>query len=146
MAVTINDYNHLGLIQGQKLVHLTTDTFKCALMNASHGFTPTNTIWTNVSANEISGADANGYTSPGQNLATLSWSETGGTATWDAANVTWTATGGSITASHSVIYDDTVVTPADALMFDINFGGVETAGDGTPFNINWDAAGIFTVG
>jgi len=141
---TISAYNHIQLIQGQKLVSLTADTFKLALMDNVHAFTATNTAWANVSANEI--ASANGYTTPGQNLATLTWTESAGTATWDAANVTWTATGGAITAYHGVLYDDTVISPADALMFSIDFQGVQTAGDGTPFNVNWNASGIYTVG
>lgn len=143
MAVTINAYNHIQLIQGQKLVHLTTDTFKLALMNVSHVFTATHTAWTDVSANEL--ATANGYTSPGQNLGGLAWSETGGTATWDAANATWTASGGSIAATDGVLYDDTTTVPADALMFSIDFDGLQTAGDGTDFNVNWNLSGIYTV-
>lgn len=142
MAVTINKYNKWAEY-GWTVVNLSSDTLKLALMGVAHVYTATNTAWANVSANEI--ASANGYTTPGQNLTSLTWTEAAGVLTLDAANVTWTASGGAIAASDGVLYDDTTTVPADALAFSIDFDGLQTANDGTPFNVNWNASGIFTT-
>lgn len=143
MAVTINPYNKFGEYFGDSTIDLDGDTFKLALMGVAHTYTAANNAWADVSANEI--ASANGYTTPGQNLTSVTWVEAAGTVTWDAADVTWTASGGSIAASDGVIYDDTTTVPADALCFSVDFDGLQTAGDGTPFNVNWNASGIFTL-
>lgn len=137
---TINRYNKFPEYFGDNTIDLDGDTFKIALMNSSHTFTATNTIWANVSANELS--TANGYTSPGQNMTTT-WVESAGTVTFDATNIQWTASGGSIVATDAVIYSDTA--SSDELAYSIDFEGTETAGDGTPFNVNFNASGIFTI-
>lgn len=141
MAVTINKYNKFAEYFGEGVINLETDTFKLALMDTSHTFTATNTQWSDVSANEL--PTANGYTSPGQNLSTVSWDESGGTLTFDAADVTWSASGGSIAASDGVLYSDTATN--DELCFSVDFDGLQTAGDGTDFIVAWHANGIFTV-
>lgn len=142
MAVTINKYNKWQEYVGT-VINLSSDVLKLALMGVAHVFTATNNAWANVSANEI--ASANGYTSPGQNLATITWVEASGVLTLDAADVSWTAVTGSIAASDGVLYDDTTTVPADALAFSIDFDGLQTAGVGTDFNVNWNASGIYTV-
>ena len=147
MAVTINNYNQFMDLLGQKLIDLTAtgDTFTGALMGTGHAFTATNTLWSQVSANEITGV---GYTSPGQNLTSVTWTESGGVLTWDAADLSWTAGAGGISASDCVLYDNTLTSPLDALCFDIDFdvGATPlTAGDGTDFIVRWNASGIFTV-
>lgn len=95
-------------------------------------------------------SNANGYTTGGATI-TPTWTQSGGTATFDAADLSpaWTASGGSITARFGVIYKNATVnsivkpllcvclldtTPADV-----------TATDGNPFNITFNASGIFTL-
>lgn len=141
MAVTINKYNKFAEYFGDGTIDLDNDTFKLALMDTGHTFTATNTVWANVSANELS--TANGYTSPGQNLSSVTWTESSGTLTLDAADASWTASGGSIAASDGVLYSDTAAT--DELAFSVDFDGLQTAGDGTDFIVAWHASGIFTV-
>lgn len=143
MAVTINFFNHTILLGLQKNADYDADTFRANLINV-YAFTATHTLLTDVNANAL--ATANGYTSPGAALASLTMTQTTGTTTWDAADVTWTASGGSIgPATDSVIYDDTLTSPADGVICDIDFGAAETAGSGTDFKITFNASGIFTV-
>lgn len=146
MAVTIDAYDQLIELMSDGYIDMddaTANTFKMGLLNNSHTFTATNTAWASISANEITGT---GYTAGGQGLTSVTWAHTTGTVKWDSADVSWTAGAGGITAYHAVIYDDTTTgSPVDALMIDINFGQVETAGDGTDFIVSPDAAnGWFT--
>lgn len=146
MAVTVNRYNKLVEYAGDNTMDLDADTFAIMLMNSSHVFTATNTVRTDVSANQI--ATANGYTQAtgagtGKLLTSVTWVESSGTVTFDAADVSWTASGGSIAADDAVLFDDTAAL--DELMFSFDFGGTQTATDGGNFNINWNASGIFTI-
>lgn len=138
---TISIYNKFKEYIADGSIDLDTDTFKIILLDSSHTFTATNTQLTDVSANEI--ANGNGYTTGGATLSSVTWTESSGTVTFDAADVTWTASGGSITATDAVIYDDT--STGDLLVASIDFGGSQTAGDGTDFKITWNASGIFTL-
>ncbi len=145
MAVTINRYDQFPEYFGDGSIDLDDDTFKLELYNSSHVFTQADNDRADISANAL--ATGNGYTNPGQNLSSVMWTNSGGTITFDAANVTWTASGGSIgPATDGVIYDDTSTVPAtDLLAYSVDFDGAQTAGDGTTFNVNWNASGIFTV-
>ena len=144
MVVTINAYDSFVEAFGDNTMDLDADVIKVELYNSTHAFTAANTQRSDVSANAL--ATANGYTNPGQNLASITWTHSGATTTFDAADNTWTASGGVIgPADDCVMYDDTTTAPVDGLMFSIDFGGSETAGDGTDFKITFNASGIFTV-
>lgn len=143
MAVTIDRYNRFVYHFGGGTINLASDSFKLALMTAAHIFAGANETWAQVSANEI--AAGAGYLATGQALTTVSWTEAAGLATWNADDVTWNATGGAIAAAHGVLYDDTPISPADPLAFSINFDGLQTANDGTPFVVAWNVAGIFEI-
>lgn len=145
MAVTINFYDQFMEFVGDGGIDMDGDTFKVELYNSTHTFTAANTARANVSANAL--ATANGYTNPGQDLASVTWASVTGTQTFDAADTTWTASGGSIgPASDAVIYSDTSTSPSvDLLVCSIDFDGDQTAGDGTDFKITYNASGIFTV-
>ena len=141
MAVTINFYNEFVHHVGLGVIDLDSDTFDIILMNTSHTFTATHATKSQISANEI--ATANGYTQGAEVLASVTWTESSGTATFDAADSSWTASGGSITASDGVIYSETAA--ADELMCSIDFDGSQSAGDGTDFIVSYNASGIFTI-
>lgn len=144
MAVTIAAYDHFVELFGDNTIDLDGDTFKAELYNSSFVFNAADTARADISANAL--ATANGYTNPGQNLSTVTWTHSGSVTTFDAADVTWNASGGSIgPADDCVVYDDTTTSPLDALCLAIDFGGSETAADGTPFKIAWNSSGIFTV-
>lgn len=122
---------------------LDTHTFKVAL------FTST---WSTATAlysttNEL--ATANGYTQGGVALTSVTWVESGGTATFDSGDLSpaWTAAGGSIGPfRYIVMYSDTATnkdivgyfladsTPAD-----------ETATDTNTITITAPASGWFTI-
>ncbi|MBW1723498.1 MAG: hypothetical protein JRJ78_15755 [Deltaproteobacteria bacterium] len=115
---------------------LEADTIKVALLDDNHSFTATHNTWSDVSANEISGA---GYTAGGEELSNKAVTQ-GATTKWDGDNVSWTSA--SFTAYHAVIYDNTLA--GDDLICSIDFGGAKTVSSGT-FTIQWDAAGIITL-
>lgn len=149
MAVTIDAYDQLIDLMSDGTMDMDGDTFKMILLDNSHSFAATNTLLTEVNTNEV--ANGNGYTTGGATLANVTWAHTTGTVKFDSDDVTWSASGGSITAYHGVIYDDTVVSPADALCIDINFDGVQTASDGNTFTVAPNASngwftGSFTAG
>ena len=71
-----------------------------------------------------------------------------GTAVFDADDVIVTASGGDISAANAEVWyasGHAVSADKGPLMFDIDFGAVENAGDGTEFQIQWDAAGIVLI-
>lgn len=85
---------------------------------------------------------ANGYTQNTKALENAVVWQNGNDAAFDANDVVWTATGGPIAAIGALIYNDTDTN--DPPLAWIDFGGTETAGDGTDFKIIWNAAGIVT--
>jgi len=146
MVVTINFYDQMVEYIGDGGMDMDNDTFKAELYNSTHVFTAANNDRADISANAL--ATNFGYTNPGQNLTTPTWTQpVAGTTMFDAVDVTWTASGGSIgPADDCVIYDDTSTVPAaDLLLCSIDFGGSETAGDGTDFKITFHANGIFRI-
>ena len=125
-------------------IDLDTHTFKVQLHSSS--FTP-NTSTMAVRAdltNELS--TANGYTATGASLGSVTWGQTAGTATFDAADTVWTASGGSITARYAVIYDDTAASDdlVGYILLDTTPADV-TATTGNTLTIQWNASGIFTL-
>jgi hypothetical protein len=97
--------------------------------------------------NEV--ANANGYLTGGVAVASETWTQSSGTATFDLADGVWTASGGSITARFAVIYRNATVnsivkpllcvclldtTPADV-----------TATTGNTLTIQINASGAFTL-
>ncbi len=141
MAVTVSIYNQAKHDILDSTLDLDGDTLKVALLNNSATFTATNTVFSDVSANEL--ANGNGYTTGGVTLANKAVTHSGGTSTFDADDAVWTASGGSIGPTYkAVIYDTTL---SNRLIAFIDFGGANTAGDGTQFKIVWNASGIFTL-
>lgn len=148
-VVSINFYNKFIEYMGDGTIDLDDETIgrKCNLMTDSHSFSATDTIWANVSANEIPAG--NGYTQNTKVLGTPTWTESSGVLTFDGVNVTWAASGGPIPTSglcqHMVLMDDDTSAVVDALYCSVGFGASESAGDGTNFVITWHVNGIFTV-
>ena len=80
-------------------------------------------------------------------LSSITLTETAGLATFDAGDVQWTASGGTIPASANALMAVmvTMASAAGGLLFNIDFGQEEQAGDGTDFKITWNGSGIFDV-
>jgi hypothetical protein len=119
-----------------------TNTFLCAL-HLSTGTQPgaATTTWAGLSTSEH--ANANGYTTGGISMGTLTLSGTTTVTVDDPADLVWTASGGSIVARWGVIYKSAsnVVcyclldsTPADV-----------TVTSGNTLTIALNASGIFTL-
>jgi hypothetical protein len=139
VAVTISLYNHTAkrFADGSNAVG---DTYKVKLLTAAT-FDATHTTLTATGGTEAT--TGTGYTAGGATLANVAVTTvTTNDAKFDADDVTWTASGGSITASYAILYNDTDAD--DPPVAFIDFGGSESAGDGTDFLIVWNASGIFT--
>lgn len=139
MAVTISLYNHTAKLfaNGSNAVD---DTYKVKLLTAAT-FDATHTTLAATGGTEA--ATGTGYTAGGATLTSVAvTTETTNDAKFDAADVVWTASGGSIIASYAILYNDTD-TDNPPLAF-IDFGGSQSAGDGTDFLIVWNNSGIFT--
>lgn len=146
MTASITFYNSFRKYLGDGTIDLDTHTFKVLLTSSS--YTPsatTHTVKADVT-NELS--TANGYTAGGATLGSVTWNQSAGTVTFDAADTTWTASGGSIVARYAVIYDDTPSSPADPLvayiLLDTTPADVTTTTTNT-LTLAWNASGIFTL-
>lgn len=139
MAVTISLYNHTAarFADGSNAVG---DTYKVKLLSAAT-FDATHTTLAATGGTEAT--TGTGYTAGGQALANVAVTTvTTNDAKFDADDLTWTASGGAIEAAYAIIYNDTDAD--DPPVAFIDFGGSESAGDGTDFIIVWNASGIFT--
>jgi hypothetical protein len=139
VAVTISLYNHTAkrFAEGS---NASSDTYKVKLLTAAT-FDATHTTLAATGGTEAT--TGTGYTAGGQALTNVAVTTvTTNDAKFDADDVTWTASGGTIDASYAILYNDTDAD--DPPVAFIDFGGAESAGDGTDFLIVWNASGIFT--
>ena len=141
---------------GDGRIDLNTSTFKVAFVTLQVGGTPsiakTDAVpcWgaggtTNLSTSEVSAGG--GYTAGGDALASVTWGQTAGVATFNAADNVWTssASGDPATIKTAVIYETAGTLPC--------IGFVDMTADGTTaisllagdITITWGAGGILTV-
>ena len=142
---------------GDGRIDLDTDSFKVAFVTLQVGGTPsiakTDPVpcWgaggtTNLNTSEV--AAGGGYTAEGDALASVTWGQTAGVATFDAADNVWTssASGDPATIKTAVIYSDTATNKDCVGFVDMTADGTTAisllAGDIT---ITWGAGGILTV-
>lgn len=139
MAVTLSLYNHTAQ-RFASGANASGDTYKVKLLTAAT-FDATHTTLAATGGTEVS--NANGYTTGGATLANVAVTTvTTNDAKFDADDVTWTATGGALAAGYAILYNDTDAN--DPPVAFIDFGGTESAADGTDFKIVWNASGILT--
>ncbi|MFH1058924.1 MAG: hypothetical protein V1797_09650 [Pseudomonadota bacterium] len=119
-------------------IDLDSHSLKVMLLSSAYTPNAAHAVKADLSG-EIAGT---GYTAGGKALTSVTVGNSGGTTTFDAADVAWT--GASFTARYAVIYDDTPTSPADPLICLIDFGGDKTVSNGT-FTIQFNAAGIITL-
>ena len=115
----------------------TADRFKVMLVTSS--YTPdfgTHDFKADVT-NEVSGT---GYDAGGKSLTSVTLTQSGGTITFDAADLTWASS--TITARAAVVYDDSLTN--DPLICYIDFGADKSSSAGD-FVLSFNASGIFTL-
>ena len=115
----------------------TADRFKVMLVTSS--YTPnfgTHDFKSDVT-NEVSGT---GYDAGGKSLSSVTLTQSGGTITFDAADLTWASS--TITARAAVVYDDSLTN--DPLICYIDFGADKSSSAGD-FVLSFNASGIFTL-
>lgn len=127
-------------------VAIRSATIKVTLHSSSYTFAATHSVYADLT-NELS--TANGYTNGGATLASVTWSQTSGTATFDAADTVWTASGGSITARRAVIravgtFNSQVDPLIASILLDTTPADV-TATAGNTLTLQWNGSGIFTL-
>lgn len=139
MAVTVSVYNHTAA-RFASGANAAGDTYKVKLLTAAT-FDATHTTLTATGGTEAT--TGTGYSAGGATLANVAVTTvTTNDAKFDADDVTWSASGGAITASYAILYNDTDTD--DPPVAFIDFGGSESASDGTDFLLVWNASGIFT--
>lgn len=122
---------------GNETHNLTSDTFKVALSNTA----PTAATANFGSLTEISAG--NGYTAGGTALSSVTYTETGGTATFAfGSDLTFTASGGAIaTFRYLYLYNDTAATDEGVAFLD--YGTTVDLADGESFTLT--AGTVFTL-
>jgi hypothetical protein len=136
MASGIYDVFKVDLMDASVNIASGGDTLQVALLDNSHAFTASDTVWGSISANEIAGT---GYSAGGETLANQTVSLASNTATFDGDDTSWTSA--TFTCYHAAIYDS---TNTSSLICSIDFGGAQTVTAGT-FTIEWNANGIISL-
>lgn len=132
-------YNAFPLYLGDGTIDLDSDTLKVSLHTSSYTPAATHSVYGDLT-NEV--ANGNGYTTGGETLSTVTWTESSGTATLSAANPTWTSS--TFIARYAVVYDDTPSSPAKPLICLFDFSTDQTVSNGT-FTLQFNASGILTI-
>lgn len=133
-------HNTAKEVEGEN-ANMSTDSFVMRLYSSASNVNTATVSDPTLATNEL--ATANGYTNGGQALASVTYTETGGTVTFDCADVSWTASGGSITARFAAIINTTTNTVFLSTLLD-NTPADVTATDGNPFTIQINASGVYT--
>lgn len=139
MAVTISPYNHTAS-RFASGANAASDTYRLKLLTAAT-FNAAHTTLAATGGTETTAGT--GYTTGGVSLSGVTVTTiTTNDAKFDADDVTLTASGGTIDASYGILFNDSDTD--DPPVAFIDFGGAESAADGTDFVVVWNAAGIFT--
>jgi hypothetical protein len=144
MAASITFYNNWK--EAINDAPLRAATVKATLHTSSYTFAATHNVYADLT-NELS--TANGYTNGGATLGSVSWDQTSGTATFDAADTVWTASGGSIVARRAVLrivgtFNSQVDPLIASILLDTAPADVTTT-TGNTLTLQWNASGIFTL-
>lgn len=144
MTASITFYNNWKAAINDAAVRAAT--IKVTLHTSSYTFAATHNVYADLT-NEL--ATANGYTNTGQSLTGIAWSQTGGTATFDANDTVWTASGGSIVARRAVIrivgtFNAQVDPLIASILLDTTPADVTTT-TGNTLTLQYNASGIYTL-
>lgn len=144
MAASITFYNNWKAAIAEVVPR--TATFKVTLHTSTYTFAATHNVYADLT-NELS--TANGYTNTGLALSSVTWGQTSGTATFDAADSVWTASGGSIVARRAVIravgtFNSQVDPLVASILMDTTPADITTT-TGNTLTLTYNASGIFTL-
>lgn len=133
---------------GQKVHNLSSDTYKLGLI--TNAVTPSASTsdprWgaggtTNLSSSQVT--PGGNYSTGGPTIASTTYSETSGTATFDGSDVSIASDASNPNnARWGIIYNDTS-TGKEAVAF-VDLGGVTDLTAGA-FAVTWSASGIFSL-
>lgn len=145
MTASISFYNNWkAAVNAAALVGATV---KVTLHNSTYTFNAsTQSVYADLT-NELT--TANGYTNGGLTLGSIAWSQTAGTATFDAADAQWNVVTANLVWRRAVIrVVGTFNAQVDPLIASIL--GDTTPADittlpGNPLVLQWNASGIFTL-
>lgn len=135
-------FDEFALALGEEDHDFSLDTLKLGLVDDT--ITPTaadaTPTWADYSANEV--ATTGGYTTNGETLTNVSFTEVDGVATLDADNISLEQNGSGFTDAYwGILYND---DSNDAAIGFIDLDGPVSEQAG-PIAINWNATGILTV-
>lgn len=131
-------YNKFPLYLGDGTIDLDSDTLKVSLHTSSYTPDATHDTYSDLTS-EVASAGT-GYTTGGETLTTVTWSEDSGTVTLSAANPSWTSA--TFTCRYAVVYDSTPLSMPLICLFD--FSTDQTVSNGT-FTLQFNASGILTI-
>lgn len=147
MAASITFYQTFRKWMADGTFDLDANTFKVTLHTST--YTPnaaTQSVYADLT-NELS--TANGYTNGGATLGSVTWTQSGATITFDAADTAWNIVTASITARYAVIRaSGTLNTHVDPLVAYILLDTTPadiTVTPGNSLTLQWNASGIFTL-
>lgn len=133
-------YRSFKELMGDNTIDMDGDTFKCALLSDTYTPSLAHDEYADLTG-ELS--TANGYTATGVALGSVTWASSGGTTTFDAADIAWTITGAGVTIRYAVIYSDT--STGDKLVAYCDLYGANQAIPAGTFTITLNASGILTL-
>lgn len=138
-------YHEFKLNLGEKVIDMSSDTFKMALFLSTSNAGSASLATAQYATLTNQHSNANGYTTGGVTCA-RTWTNGSGTITFDVADAQWTASGGSITARFAVIYDDTA-TNKDLVCYSIldSTPADVTVTTGNILTVQINASGVFTL-
>lgn len=129
---------------GDSTIDMDGDSFALRLYLSTSNIASTSVGDATTATNEH--ANANGYTTGGNSLSSVTWNRATNTVTFDSADSVFTASGGSIVARFAAIVD-TTTTPDEIVAHVLmdNAPADVTATDGNTLTIQMNASGIFTL-
>jgi len=119
-------------------IDLDNDTLKCLLTTSSYTPSATHSQLSDIT-NEVTDSD---YAR--QTLGSVTVTETGGTVTFDCADISF-GSSVTITGKYAVLYDDTATNDPLIVYVDLDTGGGSVSSTSSSFQITINASGVFTL-
>ena len=132
MATSYKFYSFVEAVH-EGVHNFASHTLKILLTNNAPSLS--NTVKADITGELSTG---NGYTSGGASITITSSAQSSGLYTLMANDVSWSATGNIGPFRYAVVYNDTPTSPADPLIFYIDYGYSITVASGQTFTIDFD--------